>query len=321
MNNRDLGPFVHAEAGKGVTYRLDKAGSARCRIRLSPDTTETTEFSLVEVELAPSASVELGSYRWIDRVIFGLTGQAELSAGCRAFTLAHEGVAFVGRGNDVSLRNTSDQLISIGVASYPPGPEARSDLLIEENGNPCRRSFSNAERALLGIVDGTKADSESGPVTYIGPDDGPSFWQADPSAGFVTVKLSSDNLPTNQFSVLVQSLEPGAYVRQHGHARTDEIIVVTSGEGIAKVEGQDYPLMRGSVVFLGRNLIHGFHNVGQGNLNLMGFFNPPGIEGALSETGVPRGPGETRPKGIVRNAATGRILVEKFGFVLPDGGG
>lgn len=321
MNNRDLGPFVHGEADKGLSYQFDEAGSARCTIRLSPDTTDTTELSLVEVELAPLASVELGNYRWIDRVIFGLSGQAELSAGRQTLTMAHEGVAFVGRRNQVLLRNPSDQPIHVGIASYPPGPEARSDILIEENGQLRRRPFSNAERVLLGLIDESEADGEPGPVTYVAPDGGPSFWQADPSDGYVTVKLSVDNLPTNKFAVLTQSLEPGAYVRQHGHARTDEIIIVTSGEGLAKVEGQEYPLMPGSVVFLGRNLIHGFHNVGKGDLNLMGFFNPPGIEGALSETGVPRRPGETRPKGIARNDATGRILVEKFGFVLPEGGG
>lgn len=321
MNVRDLGALVLSQAGNGVTYQFDRAGAAHCTIKLSPATTGTTEFSLVEIELAPSASVDLGGYRWIDRVVFGLAGQAELDAGNQALTLAHEGVAFVGRGNNVSLRNLSDQLVRIGIASYPPGPEARSDLLIEDEGKLCRRHFSDAERTLLGIVDRGEAGSACGPVTYVAPDSGPSFWQADPSAGHVTVKLSTDNLPTNQFSVLTQSLDPGAYVRQHGHARTDEVIVVTSGEGIARIEGQEYPLRRGSVVFLGRNLIHGFHNSGQGCLNLMGFFNPPGIEGALSETGVPRRPGEKRPQGIVRNAGTGKILVEKFGFILPEGGG
>lgn len=321
MDSRDLGPFLHVHVDEGTTYRFDEAGAARCTIKLSPNTTATTEFSLVEIQLDPSASVDLGGYRWIDRVFFGLAGQAELGAGDNAVTLAHEGVAFVGRGNIVSLRNTSGQSIRVGIASYPPGPEARSDLLIGGAGQFRARSFSKAECDLLGVFYGDDPEQPRGPVTYVPPDGGSSFWQADPSAGYVSVKLSTSNMPTNQFAVVTQSLEPGAYVRQHGHARTDEIIVVSRGKGHARVEGKDYPLATGSLVFLGRNLIHGFHNTGQDNLNLIGFFNPPGIEGALSETGVPRLPGEARPKRIVRNADTGRILVEKYGFILPEGGG
>lgn len=117
--------------------------------------------------------------------------------------MAHEGIAFVGRGNNISLRNT----VKIGFASYPPRPEARSNLLVKEHHRLRRRSFSEAECTLLGVFYG------HGPT---------------------------------------QSLE----------------------------------------VFFGRNLIHGFHNIGQSSLNLIGFFNPPGIEDALSETGVPRKLGE-----------------------------
>lgn len=322
MNVRDLGLFLHVDAGEGVVYSLDEAGTARCTIKLSPDTTNTTEFSLVEIQLEPSSSVDLGGYRWIDRVFLGLSGEAELGAGDNIVALAHEGVAFVGRGNVVSLRNTSGHPITVGVASYPPGPEARSDLLKGQAGQFHARSLSKAERDLLGIFYGEDLKPlPRGPVIYVPPDSGSSFWQAEPSSGYVSVKLSTSNMPSNQFAVLTQSLEPGAYVRQHGHTRAEEIIVVSRGKGHARVEGKDYPLATGSLVFLGRNLIHGFHNTGQDSLNLIGFFNPPGIEGALSETGVPRQPGEARPHGIVRNADTGRILVEKYGFVLPEGGG
>jgi quercetin dioxygenase-like cupin family protein len=313
--------FTYVDANQGVKYYLNRSRTASSTVKLAPSLANTTEFSLNELNLLGHATVQLEAYKWVDQVLFAISGSVEVDAGEHHLTLEHEGIAFIGRGHRITLRNLTDRPATIGLVTYPPGVHSRADLLISEGDELFLPDFSSAEKKLLGLIAEPECHQMAGAVQYIAPDDGASYWQADPSAGYITVKLSEHNLPSNQFAVSVQSLDPGAYVRQHGHRRTDELIVITSGTGFARVAGEDYPLSPGSLVLLHSNVIHGFHNTGDVPLNFTAFLNPPGIESALSETGVARTVGHVRPSGIARNEATGRILVEKYGFILPNGGG
>ena len=52
-------------------------------------------------------------------------------------------------------------------------------------------------------------NQSKGPAIVLGPEDGKSYWQPQPSRGYSTVKLSPENSPFDIFTSGIQVLEPG----------------------------------------------------------------------------------------------------------------
>ena len=65
----------------------------------------------------------------------------------------------------------------------------------------------------------------------IGPDEGESHWQPQPSEGYVTMKLTTETMPYDSFTSGIQVLPPGCHVREHGHQQNHELIFIYEGTG------------------------------------------------------------------------------------------
>ena len=91
--------------------------------------------------------------------------------------------------------------------------------------------------------------TETGTVKVIGPNEGASFWQPVPANGFVRniVNQRDVNGPAN-FSMGTQTVAPGCFIREHTHATNEEVIYVVEGRGIARLDGVDHPIEKGSCV-------------------------------------------------------------------------
>jgi quercetin dioxygenase-like cupin family protein len=137
---------------------------------------------------------------------------------------------------------------------------------------------------------------EKGSLHVIGPDDGVSYWQPNPSRGYATVKLSPDNSPYNHFSSGIQVLEPGASVREHGHQRADEMLFVYRGRGHAMLDGERHEIEEGSLLMLGRYRLHEIVNDGDEQMKILWVIFPPGLEHWFEAIGKPRTPGDPLPE-------------------------
>jgi len=156
-----------------------------------------------------------------------------------------------------------------------------------------------------------------GPAMVLGPEDGESFWQPGPHRGYMTVKVSPRNHPSNLFSMGIQVIPPGCHIRAHGHARNDEILFIYQGSGHCVVDGETQPLATGSTMVLGRFVEHSIHNDGADEMRLVWFFTPPGLEEVVEASGPKRIAGDAAPQNFERPADLSRVL-EKAGWATPE---
>ena len=160
-------------------------------------------------------------------------------------------------------------------------------------------------------------DLTKGPAMVVGPEEGDSYWQPGPHCGYMTVKLGPHNHPSNMFSMGIQVMPPGCHVRNHGHARNDEILFIYEGTGRVVIDGQTHKVEPGATVVLGRFVEHSIFNDGSADMKFVWFFSPPGLELVVEAAGRPRRPGESAPEKFERPANFAPIL-EKAGYATPD---
>ncbi|XBS71792.1 cupin domain-containing protein [Acerihabitans sp. KWT182] len=200
--------------------------------------------------------------------------------------------------------------------------EARLDLATEENGQ-LRIALSAEQRKIFGMLSAEEArdidKSRKGVLCYQLPDSGISYWQAEPSAGWVEVKLSPFTQNVHHYALLMQTLFPGHNVREHAHNQLNEFFIITKGIARAALDGVEALCPKGTVIVIGRNVWHWWGNAGKENAQNFAVIDPPGVEGALALTGRLRVHGEAWPDNIVRNPETGRILHERYGFLIRQG--
>jgi len=79
-------------------------------------------------------------------------------------------------------------------------------------------------------------------------------------------------LRVKSLSMGVYHLKKGATDTQSPH-RQDEVYYVASGRAVLAVDGQDYPVEPGSVVFVKANAKHRLHSIGE-DLTTLVFFAP-----------------------------------------------
>jgi quercetin dioxygenase-like cupin family protein len=138
--------------------------------------------------------------------------------------------------------------------------------------------------------------THSGKVVIIGPEGGESFWQPVPANGFVRNLLNNEVTGASlNFSMSMQTVAPGCFIREHTHDRNEEIAYVIEGQGSVRVDDDDRPIERGSCVFLGLNRKHRWNNPGPGPLTLLILFVPGGLDKFHAEIGRPRRAGDAPP--------------------------
>jgi mannose-6-phosphate isomerase-like protein (cupin superfamily) len=139
-----------------------------------------------------------------------------------------------------------------------------------------------------------------GVAIVLGPEDGESLWQPLPSRGYVINKITPYNSPYDNFSIGIQVLEPGAHIRRHGHERSHEILFCLRGTGTAEIDGKTYEVREETMMLVGRGLQHKVTNTGAGQMRLMWFMSPAGLEDWFRALGRPRQVGEPLPPAFER---------------------
>ena len=157
--------------------------------------------------------------------------------------------------------------------------------------------------------------SESTQSRIFLPGEAESFWQPEPANGFVELRVSEHNaITSDRFETGIQVVAPGGYVREHQHNDQEELILVYEGEGIALLEGQEYPMCSGATIYLAPHSRHKFTNTGKSPLKFFWVFMPKGLADFFIRIGRPKKPEDKVPghfprpegvKGIERNTVFG----------------
>lgn len=146
------------------------------------------------------------------------------------------------------------------------------------------------------------------PMFVVGPEDGESHWQPVPANGFVRCILSGRRIGSvTAFSMGTQTVAPGCHVREHTHDRHEEVIHVTAGHGLARLDGVDTPIAPGATVFIGRDRRHGFVNPGTEPMTFVWWLMPGGLEDFFAAIGRPREAGQPAPEPFPRPADVAEI--------------
>lgn len=162
----------------------------------------------------------------------------------------------------------------------------------------------------------TKVDVNAPWWGVIGPEEGESIWQPEPSRGHVTVNLTPENTPYDGFSSGIQVLPPGCAVREHGHLQNHELLFFYEGTGRCEIEDETYDIVPGTTVIFGRHARHLLENTGDVDMKLFWVFFPPGLEDWFRAIGRPRTPGEPMPEEFSRPDDVQDIL-KAMKFVPP----
>lgn len=146
-----------------------------------------------------------------------------------------------------------------------------------------------------------RADKGTGLVLQ--PEEGRGYWQPRPANGHIIVKVSPENCTSNLVTMGIQALAPeGCYVREHWHARNDEILFCYEGRGTILVDGTAHPFVPGTTAYLGRWVKHKIVNDGPGDFKMTWTYLPPGLHAFAAGIGRPRRAGEPAPAPFARPA-------------------
>ena len=149
-----------------------------------------------------------------------------------------------------------------------------------------------------------------------GPDDGEHHWQPLPSRGYVTLKLTPEEMPYDTFTCGTQVLPPGCHVREHTHPQNHELVFVYEGTGRLTLEGNTYDIEKGSMALFGRHASQMVENTGDEDLKLFFVVLPPGLENWFRGLGRPREVGQPMPEAFERPKDI-KKLMEKVGVAPP----
>ena len=83
--------------------------------------------------------------------------------------------------------------------------------------------------------------------------------------------ISNEYTPTAALTAGVAEILPGDQLKDHRHA-PPELYYFLSGEGVASIEGVEYPVKVDTTVFIPGNATHGIRNTGQTTLRLFYVF-------------------------------------------------
>jgi len=72
-------------------------------------------------------------------------------------------------------------------------------------------------------------------------------------------------------------LEPGSRVPYHYHKTRESVLIVISGEGVEIVEGEEFPVKAGDILFIPAGEKHAIINRSEEDLRYLEFFTCPPV--------------------------------------------
>ena len=140
-----------------------------------------------------------------------------------------------------------------------------------------------------------------GAAFVVQPDEGQSYWQPVPANGYAEVLVSKRNDPSiKDLSAGIQVIGPRSFIREHQHGTEQELLFFFEGTGKVLVNGEEYPVQPGTMVYAGQHNAHKIINDTDQDLKMMWLLSPGGLEDFFEGIGRPRAAGEPAPEPFPR---------------------
>ncbi len=153
-----------------------------------------------------------------------------------------------------------------------------------------------------------RTEPSTNPCLVIHPDDAPSFWQPVPANGFVrTILNHAMTGGAANFSLGTQTVAPQCFIREHTHPDNEEIIHVLEGTGVARIDGIENAMHKGTTVYVGRGRKHHFLNPHDAPMTFLWLMLPGGLDRFFAEIGRERIAGQPAPEPFPRPANIAEI--------------
>jgi hypothetical protein len=111
----------------------------------------------------------------------------------------------------------------------------------------------------------------------------------------MTVKYSRANTPLNLASAGTQCIPPGGVRPARRAKASEEILFVTKGSGVVKLDGAPHALAPETLIFVGRNTWVEIASTGDDDLEFFWVRSPPGPLSMAALMGQPRQVGQSAP--------------------------
>jgi mannose-6-phosphate isomerase-like protein (cupin superfamily) len=146
-----------------------------------------------------------------------------------------------------------------------------------------------------------------------------SYWQPEPSRGWMSTILTPEMSGCNAVAAAIQSIDAGCKIRPHAHRNMDEILFILDGEGVLLLDDEPTPVGPGDCCWLGRYVKHELLVDAAAPLRLLALLLPPATELAWRHMGMKRALGDPPPPpyGRERFDNLGKILTDA-GFAAPE---
>jgi len=131
------------------------------------------------------------------------------------------------------------------------------------------------------------AAAQTSPGAVIGPNEGEHLTRR---WGFpLTIKIDPITVGSKDFVAGTEDIPPEKAIPWHRHHHMEEIVIVQSGDVVARIGNQQREVGAGAIAFGPPNTWMCFENVGKDVARVLWIFSRPGFEVYVRATSVPSG--------------------------------
>jgi quercetin dioxygenase-like cupin family protein len=109
-----------------------------------------------------------------------------------------------------------------------------------------------------------------------------------------TLKVTPQNSGSQHLILGTQTIPPGGTVPKHRHLDQDEVVFLQSGKARFTLNGKDYEVHDGGMIFAPSNTWMALENIGTDDIQLIFIYSAPGFEEYMRCTSAPAG--QTAPQ-------------------------
>ncbi|WP_428248282.1 cupin domain-containing protein [Ferrovibrio sp.] len=275
---------------------------------LTPENCPSNTFTVATQYIDEGCVIRHHAHDAAEEILFLYEGEGTLHLNGQDFEVGPGATCLVGRYTLHALLNKSPGTMKVLAVLFPPCAEITWRGMGRPRvwGEPPPPRYGREQIPDMKdlLVQGRFADparitsakpEERGAAICMQPDEGVSYWQPQPTGGFVTWKLWHDTMTSNMFAMGTQSIPPGGVMPARSFGRAEGVFFVYRGEGIATVDGETRPIGPETTVYAGRNAVHSLANTGKEPLEFVWINTPPGPEQTTRLLGKPRRHGEAAP--------------------------
>jgi mannose-6-phosphate isomerase-like protein (cupin superfamily) len=118
------------------------------------------------------------------------------------------------------------------------------------------------------------------------------------------------------FTLLEALVLPQAGPPPHCHHREEETFYLLEGRLVFTVDGRDYEAEPGATIYVPRDVVHSYSNVGEGPAKMLFMYSPAGMDGMFPELGKPGRRGVVGPPLDPAEIAAMAGVADKYGFTF-----